>query len=77
MSLAKRQLDNPESAIREVPGNASNDANLAPLSQSAVHDVESGKADKTTESGFSLKEKWFIVGLSSLAALFRLVFFCL
>ena len=71
MSLAKCQLDSPESATDEVPGDASDNANLAPLSQSTVHDVESGKADYPIESGFSLKEKWCIVGLSSLAAFFR------
>jgi hypothetical protein len=70
MSLAERQLDNPESAAREVPGDASGDADLAPLSQSAAHDVESGKPNDATESGFSSKEKWFIVSLASLAALF-------
>lgn len=69
MSLAKRQLDNPESAARKVPG-ASGDADLAPFSQSAAPDVESGKPNDATESSFSLKEKWLIVGLASLAALF-------
>jgi hypothetical protein len=71
MSPAKLQPDKPESAAREVPVNAE----LVPPSQSTVHDVESGKIDDTTESSFSLKEKWSIVGLASLAALFRCVLF--
>jgi hypothetical protein len=69
MSLAVHQHDNPESksVAREVPA----DANLAPLSQSAPHDVESGKTDDTTQNNFTSKEKWIIVGLASFAALFR------
>jgi hypothetical protein len=62
MSLAKPQLDNSESTARKVTGDASGDANLAPLSQGDVHDIE---------RGFSLKEKWVIVGLASFAALYR------
>jgi hypothetical protein len=71
MSLAELQPDKPEFAAREVPVNAE----LAPPSQSAVHDVESGKTDDTTESIFSLKEKWLVVSLASLAAFFRCVLF--
>lgn len=67
MSLAEHQHDSPKSVAREVPA----DANSEPLSQSASHDVESGKNDDTTESSFTPKEKWFLVGLASFAALFR------
>lgn len=69
MSSAVHQDDNPQSepVACEVPA----DANPAPSSQSAPHDVESGKTDDTTQSNFTLKEKWIIVGLASFAALFR------
>ncbi|KAF8265758.1 MFS general substrate transporter [Lactarius quietus] len=68
MPLPMRQHDNPEFVGREAPG----DANIGslPPSKSVLYDVESGKSDDTTESSFTLKEKWFIVGLASLAALF-------
>ena len=69
MAPAVHQHDNPESGsvAREVPA----DANPTPFSQSTPHDVESGRTDDTTQSDFSLKEKWIIVGLASFAGLFR------
>lgn len=67
MSLAEHQHDSPKSVAREVQA----DASPAPPSQSASHDVEGGKNNDTTESSFTPKEKWFLVGLASFAALFR------
>ncbi|KAH9081526.1 MFS general substrate transporter [Lactarius deliciosus] len=71
MSLATRQHENDESA-RETPDVADT---LAPLSRhdSALHDAESGKDNDTVEiphSIFTPKEKWFLVSLASLSALF-------
>lgn len=69
MSPAVHQDDNLES--KPVAREVSADANQAPLSQGAPHDVDSGTTDDTTRGNFTLKEKWIIVGLASFAALFR------
>ncbi|KAH9065620.1 major facilitator superfamily domain-containing protein [Lactarius vividus] len=71
MSLATCQHENDESA-RNTPDVANT---LVPLSrhESALHDAERGKDNDTVEmphSIFTHKEKWFLVCLASLSALF-------
>ncbi|KAI9454143.1 MFS general substrate transporter [Lactarius psammicola] len=69
MSQVARQHDNDQSAARKVPAVA----DLAPLSQSVPHDIESIKNNDTVEkphSIFTLREKWFLVCLASFSALF-------
>ncbi|KAI9444681.1 MFS general substrate transporter [Lactarius indigo] len=70
--MAARQDENDGSAACKVPDVANT---LTPLShhESASHDAESGKnndAVETPHSIFTFKEKWFLVGLASLSALF-------
>ena len=70
MSLVVRQHDNdePESVAPAV-------AHSTPYSQSPLHDTESSKSDgvppEMPYSIFTIKEKWALVGLASISALFR------